>query len=88
MIIKLILETYLESSHVSWIAGILKTILIAFQEEFQEKSEIKWNEKELVRILGKQEEQSNSKRAGRKTKDNEKIRDKKIRCFSSYTQHS
>lgn len=32
-------NTYLESSHVSGIAGVLEAILIAFQEEFEEKSE-------------------------------------------------
>lgn len=31
------LITYLKSTHVSWIAGILQTVLVALQEEFEEK---------------------------------------------------
>jgi hypothetical protein len=32
------METNLESAHVPWIASILQAVLVALQEEFQEKS--------------------------------------------------
>lgn len=39
--------TYLEATHVTGIASILETILIALQEEFQEKSRGKVNVKKV-----------------------------------------
>jgi hypothetical protein len=34
-------NTYLETTHIAWIAGIFQTILITFEKEFQEKSKEK-----------------------------------------------
>lgn len=35
-----LIGTHLESAHIPWVAGILETVLIALEEEFQEEPEI------------------------------------------------
>ena len=35
----MIQSTYLEASHIAWIAGILKAVLVALEEELEEESE-------------------------------------------------